>query len=91
MASTCPNECHDKIVACEDNIKTLFGMSMPTWVRSVFITLIGLLFILYAGMYAYGASTYSTKEEVKEIKTELRADMKDMNEKLDVLLQRSKP
>lgn len=87
---SCPNECHDKIVQTQDDIKTLYTMSMPTWVRSVFITLLGLLFCLYAGMYAFNAAEFSTKDEVKELKQEVRQDMKEMNAKLDILLQRSK-
>lgn len=72
----------------EKDIETLYDRSLPAWVRAILISSIAALFAMYAGMYAYGASTYATKEEVKEIRAETRQDMKEINAKLDALLRK---
>ena len=85
----CPPSCHEKIEAVQDDVKLLFGLSIPAWVRGIFIGMIGMLFILYAGLYAYANSEFATKNEVKEMKAEMRGDMREVQAKLDVLLQRT--
>ena len=55
-----------------DNIETLFDRSIPSWVRAVMITLLGVLFVLLGGNWLYGVSTYATKESVAEVKAELK-------------------
>ena len=81
---TSDQECNRIHKALDTEIGQLFDMSIPTWVRSVLITLIGILFIIYAGQWVYNVNTYATKDavievkaEVKDVKDDLRREMND--------------
>lgn len=63
-------------------IGKLFGMSLPTWVRSILIGCIGLLFLLYGGMWAYAATTYASKQDVKELRSEINDGIREILQEL---------
>ena len=85
MVKDCPTSLQEQH---KEDIKTLYERSLPAWTRAILVGLIGTLFVFCGWLYAYGASTYATKEEVKEMRVETRQDMKEINAKLDALLQR---
>lgn len=67
-----------------EDIKKLYDLSLPDWVRGTMIALFGLLFVLYGGLWFYLVTTYPTKDDMKEMRVEIRQDMREIKEKLDV-------
>lgn len=80
---SCPTDCHE-------NIQRLFSLSWPAWTRAVLVSLIGVLFGSVAFVYMNGTAVYATKEDLKESRAELKTELRDLNAKLDILLQRGK-
>jgi hypothetical protein len=93
----CPPECQEKLKGVQEDlekveghVQRLYGISLPSWCRSVVLSLLGLLFLLYGGLWVYLSGSYTTKEEVREIKGELRSDIRAINDKLDLILTKVK-
>ena len=80
---TCPTE-------CQEHIQRLYACSWPAWTRAILISLIGVIFATVAWMYSNEMQSFATKEEVREVRQELRQELKDANAKLDLLLTRGK-
>ena len=59
----------------EDNIKALFNMSIPSWVRAILIGGIIALFVLYGGLWVAMTSDYATKQELRETKQDIKAEI----------------
>lgn len=78
----------------EDNFKVLFDRSLPGWFRGLMITVLSALALAYCGSWAYSATTYATrtevekandglKQEMKEMRAEIRSDLKEISGKLE--------
>ena len=74
----------------EGDLQELYKRSIPTWVRGFLILGIISLFGLYGASYVDNARTYSTKEdlkdlrqELKEMRIEIRQDLKELSGKLE--------
>jgi hypothetical protein len=74
----------------EGDLQELYKRSIPTWVRGFLILGIISLFGLYGASYVDNARTYSTKEEMKDLRQELkemrieiRQDLKELSGKLE--------
>jgi len=65
-----------------DDIKMLFGMSLPAWIRGVLIIIIGTMFLTISSMSVYALTTFATKEELRC----LREEAKQMNQDIRTLL-----
>jgi Tfp pilus assembly protein PilO len=81
----------------EDQLKELSSRSLPTWTRGILVTAIAALFGLYGAGFAYNAVTYSTKDELKdlrqelkEMRAEIRQDLKELSGKLEPAFQRTR-
>jgi hypothetical protein len=82
---TCPADCLER--------------HSTNW-RAILLALSGAGFAisLIAGLYLYASATYAKasdleaqKQELKEVRGELRGDIKSLSDKMDLLLQRTKP
>lgn len=69
----------------EGDIQKLFELSWPVWVRDMMLAAIGFLFVWVGGLWFYMSCTYAQKDEMKEMRTEIRADMKEIKDKLDTI------
>jgi hypothetical protein len=67
----------------DEDIQKLYDLSLPAWTRETLLVLLGLLFVLYGGLWAYLLTQYPTKDDMKEMRAEIRQDMKEIKEKLD--------
>lgn len=74
----------------EGDLQELYKRSIPTWVRGFLIIGIISLFGLYGASFVDNARTYSTKEEMRELRMELkemrleiRQDIKELSGKLE--------
>lgn len=78
----------------EDNFKVLFDRSLPGWFRGLILAVLSTLALAYCGAWAYSATTYATrsevdkandglKQEMKEMRAEIRADLKEISGKLE--------
>lgn len=79
MSEDCPSRLQEQHIK---DIDTLYRMAMPTWVRGMLLTAIGTLFAIYAVSWAYASVTYATKDEVKDIRAEIRQDIRDIKDML---------
>ena len=64
-------------VSVDREIDQLFQLAIPAWVRNLLVAGIISLFVLYAGLHVYGATTYATKTAVRELKQDLKERMDD--------------
>jgi len=75
MVDHCPPECQQDRKTFRTNIKELYDMSIPKWIRGVLVTVLGVLFVCIAFLFVYSVSTYFTKEEAKALKFNVQADL----------------
>jgi hypothetical protein len=57
------------------------------WIRTA-IKLIGILFCAIGGLYLYCDNQYAKAADVKDFRTEIRDELRSINEKLDNLNRR---
>ena len=86
----CPKECEDDRHNLKENIKDLFKLSIPAWARGLLLTMIGVLFILYGGQWLYNVSTFATKEDLKEVKIDLKHEISQGFAMLELKLAKGK-
>ena len=88
----CPPDCAQDRKRFRNDIRDLFKRSIPTWVRTLLVAGLLLLFGLYASYWAYASSTYVTRTELKEtlMRVEQTNDavMGRIERKVDKLLER---
>jgi hypothetical protein len=80
MSEKCPvtlQERHD------EDIQKLFDLALPEWVRGTVIGIFTILFVLYGGLWFYLLTQYPTRDDVKEMRVELREDLQEIKDKLD--------
>jgi hypothetical protein len=81
----CPPECQAQITQLQE-------AKIPPWLRAALIVGIGSAIAGWIELRVNLVGTFSTKEEVKEVRSELREDLKSISAKLDRLLdERRKP
>lgn len=78
--SQCPPECNSAIKKLEDAM-------IPTWLRAALIIGIGSAIAGWIELRVNLVGTFSTKDEVKEVRQELREDLRSISQKLDKLLE----
>lgn len=81
MAHECSKA--ETIDSIRDDVKKLFAMSIPGWVRSVLIAAITALFIMYGSVWVWASGAFAAKEDMREIK----ADVKDLRESVSTTLR----
>ena len=86
----CPKECETDRDNMKDNIRELYGLSLPAWVRGVLIAVIGVLFLLYGGLWIYNVSNFATKEDLHEAKVDLKEDITQGFKLIKAELQKGK-
>ena len=87
MSAICPPECREHQDNQDKAIDQLFQMAIPPWIRALFVAALTTLFCWSAWICV----SYATREDQKEVRSELRADMKEIHVKLDALLQKRTP
>jgi len=79
MTNECPPECQLDRDNLKEDVRELFGRTIPRRVQmgiyTILVSLIGTIFILIASSYLYATETYATKIEVREIKVDLKEQM----------------
>lgn len=66
-----------------EDIKKLYELSFPCWIRDTMIVLFGVIFVLYGALWFYLITQYPTKEDVKEMRSEIRQDLREIKDKMD--------
>ena len=79
MAKDCPASTQERH---EDDIKELYCRSLPGWVRDIVVAGIIALFALYGAQWAYNATVFVEKEEVKEMRAEIRGELREIKDQL---------
>ncbi len=79
-AHECKHE--ETLKSIKKTADNLVEISIQPFVRNAIIGTIGFLFLLYGGMWAYSATTYATKEELKESKDEVREGIREILKEL---------
>lgn len=69
-----------------EDLQELYRRSWPTWTRPLIISALIASFVLYAASWAFNAITFATKEETKDMRMELKQELRDINGKLDSLI-----
>ncbi len=72
---TCPTECKEERDRHEKSIIDLFNISISPRAQQIVVYLIGLLFLVYAGSWVYNVSTFATKDDLREVKVDLKEDI----------------
>jgi hypothetical protein len=95
--TTCPKECEDdranmktQLTENKKSIRDLFILAIPAWVRGLFIAVIGILFLLYGGQWLYNVSTFATKEDLREVKIDLKEEIVQGFELMQAKLEKGK-
>ena len=88
--TNCPPECQKDRVTAHTRIDCLAAKAIPHWLRTLTVTLIGVLFIFTATGWAYGLINYRTKEEAHRERSELNDRLTRMEQKIDILLRDSR-
>jgi len=76
--TVCPDECKINRKSLTDSVKELYDMSIPKWVRSVLVYVIGVIFIMISSLWIYSVTNFSTKNEVQEVKEFMRDMTKEI-------------
>lgn len=84
VPATCPPECQEHQANQDKSIDQLFQMAIPPWIRALFVASITTLFCWSAWI----CINYATRDDQKDVRSELRQEMKEIQGKLDTLLQR---
>lgn len=83
---TCPPECNAAIRDVQAEVK---ATAIPAWVRGVVVAVAGTALVAAIEFRVNAASTLATKTEVREVRQELREDLKSIQEKLDRLIEKA--
>ena len=73
----------------EADIQRLYSCAIPSWVRAAVVTAIGAVVIGYFDFRSTVAANYATRDEVRETRDEWRGELREVNRKLDALLERN--
>lgn len=83
--SECPTDLQRRH---EADIQRLYACSIPPWVRAAVIASIGAIIFGYFDFRSVVAANYATREEVRVARDEWRGELREVNRKLDALLER---
>lgn len=73
----------------EQDIQRLYDCAIPAWVRAAVIAAIGAVVVGYFDFRSTVAANYATREELRETRDEWRGELREVNRKLDALLERN--
>jgi len=88
--TTCPEECKTDRTKITDRIDNLFKISISPRAQQIVVYLIGILFASITFIFIFSVTTYATKEDLKETKIDLKAEIQNGFNMLELKLSKNK-